>query len=112
MAAAKAIKQFNIGEVSEPVQFKIGEDEFEAIPANRLPAGALASYFTAINESRIFDAHEEFFKVVLTEDSSKLFLERLYSTEKPITVTVLGEIAAWLLGEVYMEGEASEESKA
>lgn len=113
MATKKILtKAFNIGEVAEPVKFTVGDDEFEAIPANRLPAGALAKYFTAINESRIFDAHEEFFKVVLTEDSGKLFLDRLYSTENPITVSVLGDIAAWLLGEVYMEGEASEESKA
>lgn len=109
--ASKTIKTFDIGEVEEPVKFKVGDDEYTAIPANRLPAGALAKYFSAINDNRVFDAHEELFKVVLTEESNTLFLDRLYSVEKPITIGVLGDIAAWLLGEVYMQGEASEESK-
>ena len=108
---SKTMKQFNIGAISEPVTFSIDEDEFEAIPANRLPAGSLAKYFTAINESRIFDAHEFFFSAVLTEESYTLFDGRLNSIEKPITIGIMGDIAAWLLGEVYLQGEATEESK-
>lgn len=99
-------KKFSVGEVSEPVVFEIDEDSFEAIPSNRLPAGQLAKYFSLINDSRIFDAHEHFFKTVLTEDSYKLFSERMESVENPITVNVMGDVAAWLLGEVYMQGEA------
>jgi len=109
--AAKTIKRFNIGEVTEPVKFMVDEDEFEAIPANRLPAGVLAKYFTAINDSRIFDAHEFFFGAILVEDSLKLFNERLDSVEKPITVGIMGDVAAWLLGEVYLQGEVSAEAK-
>ena len=104
-------KTFSVGKISEPVKFDIDDDEFEAIPANRLPAGALAKYFDKINESRIFDAHDYFFKTVLTEESAKVFFDRMDSVEKPITVTVMGDVAAWLLGEVYMQGEATEESK-
>jgi hypothetical protein len=111
MAAAKTIKTFNIGVVTEPVRFNIDEDEYEAIPANRLPAGSLAKYFEAINDNRLFEGQELFFKAVLTETSYKLYEDRINSTEKPITLGVLGEVSSWLLGEVYLQGEATEESK-
>lgn len=105
-----AKKVFNAAKASEPVTFAIDDDEFEAIPATTLPAGVLAQYFQDINEGKLFDAHNGFFKHVLTEDSYKIFADRLQSKEKPITVTLLGEIASWLLGEVYMGGN-TEESK-
>lgn len=105
-------KSFSVGKVSEPVVFTIDEDEFTAIPANRLPAAAIAKYFQFLNDSKIFDGHDHLFKTVLTEESAKLFFERLESVEKPITVNVMGDVAAWLLGEVYMgSGEDGGESK-
>lgn len=107
----KAMKQFNIGTISDVVKFTIDEDEFEAIPANRLPAGSLAKYFASINANNLFEAQEYFFASVLTEESFKRFEERMNSNDSPITITLLGEIAAWLLGEVYLQGEATEESK-
>jgi hypothetical protein len=109
MASKKA---FNVSTVSEPVTFTIDDDEFDAIPANRLPAGALAKYFTAINNNSIFDAQDLFFQAVLTEASYKLFSDRLNSAEKPIPFTVLTDVASWLLGEVYLQGEATAESKS
>lgn len=105
-----AKKTFNAAKASEAVTFAIDDDEFEAIPATSLPAGVLAQYFQDINEGKLFDAHSGFFKEVLTEDSYKVFSDRLTSKEKPITVTLLGEIASWLLGDVYMGGN-TEESK-
>lgn len=104
-------KTFSVSKVSEPITFTIDEDDFEAIPANKLPAGALADYFTNINEGKLFEANDAFFKTVLTEESYKLFNDRLNSTEKPITISLLGEIAAWLLGDEYMGGKATEEDK-
>lgn len=110
MATTKTtVKTFNIGKITEPVKFNIDEDEFEAIPANRLPAGLVAKYFAAVNDNKIFEAQDFFFSVVLTEDSFKVFNDRLNSKDNPITVSVMGEIAAWLLGEVYLQGEATEE---
>lgn len=106
---ANKSKAFNVSTVSEPVTFTIDADEFEAIAANRLPAGALAKYFTAINSNSIFDAQDLFFQAVLTETSYKLFNERLNSTENPIPFNVLTDIASWLLGDVYLQGEASGE---
>lgn len=106
-----AIKSFDIGTIAEPVKFTVDGDEFEAIPSNRLPAGALAKYFTAINNNNLFEAQALFFAAVLTVESYKRFDDRLNSTEHPITIGILGDIAAWLLGEVYLQGEASEEAK-
>lgn len=111
VAAIKKMKTFNIGSISEPVRFMIDEDEFEAIPSNRLPAGVLAKYFEKVNESLIFEAHDLFFNAILTKESSKVFTERLNSVDNPITTGVLGELATWLLGEVYLQGEASAEAK-
>lgn len=109
---ANKTKAFNISKVSEPVSFTIDGDEFEAIASNRLPAGALAKYFTAINNNNIFDAQDLFFQAVLTETSYKLFSDRLNSTEKPIPFNILTDVASWLLGEVYLQGEATAEPKS
>lgn len=109
--AVEVQKRFSLGSVAKPVTFAIDGDDFEAVPANRLPAEALASYFQLINEGKLFDAHKAFFKLVLTEESSAKFFERLADPKNPITVNLLGEIISWLLGEVYMSGEASDESK-
>lgn len=106
-----ATKRFSVGDVSGPVEFEIDNDKFVAIPSNRLPAGVLAKYFEKINEGKIFEAQDYFFETVLTADSAKLFFERMESVENPITVPIIGEIAAWLLGEVYVQGEVTEESK-
>jgi hypothetical protein len=104
-------KTFNITKTDEPITFDIDGEEFEAIAADRLPAGALADYFQHINEGNLFKAHDAFFETVLTEDSYKRFNDRLHSKENPITVNVLGDIAAWLLGDEYMGGKATEEAK-
>lgn len=105
-----AKKVFNAAKATEAVTFEIDDDSFEAIPATTLPAGVLAQYFQDINDGKLFDAHNGFFKEILTEDSYKVFADRLKSKEKPITITLLGEIASWLLGDVYMGGN-TEESK-
>lgn len=104
-------KTFNVTKTAEPITFDVDGEEFEAIPADRLPAGALADYFQHINEGNLFKAHDSFFKVVLNDDSYKRFNDRLNSKEDPITVSVLGDIAAWLLGDEYMGGKATEEAK-
>lgn len=103
-------KTFNVTKTDEPITFAVDSDEFEAIPADRLPAGALATYFSHIQAGDLFKAHDAFFETVLTEDSYKRFTERLNSKENPITVSVLGDIAAWLLGDEYMGGKATEEA--
>jgi len=105
-------KTFNVTKTEEPITFDVDGEEFEALPADRLPAGALAAYFQHINEGNLFKAHDAFFETVLTEDSYKRFNERLNSKDNPITINILGEIASWLLGDEYMGGKATEEDKA
>lgn len=104
-------KTFNVVKTGEPITFDIDGDEYEAIPAHRLPAGALATYFQNINEGNLFKAHDEFFKTVLVEDSYKRFNDRINGGDEPITISVLGDIAAWLLGDEYMGGNPTEEAK-
>lgn len=104
-------KTFNVTKTDEPITFDVDGEEFEALPADRLPAGALADYFQHINDGNLFKAHDAFFKTVLTDDSYTRFNTRLHSTENPITVNVLGDIASWLLGDEYMGGKASDEDK-
>jgi hypothetical protein len=105
-------KTFNVTKTDEPITFDVDGDEFEAIPADRLPAGALATYFQHINEGNLFKAHDAFFETVLTEDSYKRFNARLNDKANPITINILGDIASWLLGDEYMGGKATEEDKA
>jgi len=104
------MKAFTTGKVKEPIKFSIDEDEFEAISPDSLPAGALATYFEKINEGHLFAAHEDLFRTILTEEGLAVFQARLNSTDNPINIKMLGEVSAWLLGEMYM-GEASGESK-
>lgn len=107
-----ATKQFKLTDAVENVKFQIDDDEFEAIAPNRLPAGALAKYFEQNNEGKLFEAHNEFFKTVLLEQSYKLFEDRLNSVEKPITLKLIADISTWLLGEIYMGGKASESASS
>lgn len=102
-------KTFNVTKTEAPITFDVDGEEFEALPSDRLPAGALATYFQHINDGNLFKAHDAFFETVLTEDSYKRFSDRLNDKENPITVSVLGDIAAWLLGEEYMGNKDSKE---
>lgn len=104
-------KTFNVTKTEESIVFDVNEEEFEALPADRLPAGALATYFQHINDGNLFKAHDVFFETVLTEDSYKRFNDRLNDKENPITIGVLGDIAAWLLGDMYMGSKEAEKSK-
>lgn len=108
-----SMKTFTSKPQAEPVTFTIDEDEFEAIPANQLPGGVVNEYFKKVSKGEIFEAHEDLFKFVLTEESYKIFQER-YTTknEQPITITMLGEVAAWLLGTVYMGEDGGTDQEA
>lgn len=97
------MKAFTSKPSSAPVIFAIDEDEFEAVPAGQMPGGVLDAYFKKVKEGEVFEAHLEFFKFALTEASYKLFEDRYHNrSDKPITITMLGEISTWLLGSVYM----------
>lgn len=100
----KKIFNSNLELVEPSIEFEIDGDQFTAIPASRLPGGALDRYFKAVSAGDIFEAHHDFFQVVLDKKSYDLFVERFNSTERPITLQMLGEVSGWLLGEEYMSG--------
>lgn len=97
-----APKKFALSKISGPVTFVVDDNTFEGVPANRLPAGVLARYFEEINAGKLFEAHNSLFEAILTEESWKVFSERMHSKEHPITVTLMGDIVTWLLGDQYM----------
>lgn len=100
------MKKFTNTASKETVKFSVEDDEFEAIAPRNVPASILETYFKNIKAGDLFEAHNSFFSEVLTEESHKLFVDRLASREKPITLETLGEISSWLLGDVYMGGDS------
>lgn len=103
---AASPRTFNVTKTSLPIIFTVGNDDFEAIPADSLSAGVLTKYFQEINEGNLFKAHDAFFKTALTEDSYKRFNDRLNDKENPITISVLGDSTAWLIGDEYSGGKS------
>lgn len=98
------MKKFTNTASEETIKFSVEDDEFEAIAPRNVPASILETYFKNIKAGDLFDAHNNFFGEVLTEESHKVFTDRLSSREKPITLETLGEISSWLLGDIYMGG--------
>lgn len=86
------------------IKFEIDEDEFEAVAPKNVPASVLETYFKNVKNGEIFEAHRQFFVQVLTDESHKIFVDRLISRENPITLEMLGEISSWLIGDEYMGG--------
>lgn len=106
------MKTFKVTKTNEPIIFEVNDEKFEAVPADNLSAGILSEYFQNINEGNLFKAHDYFFKTVLIEESYERFYTRLNSKTNPITVKVLGDITAWLLGDEYMGGKSWGRSQA
>lgn len=97
------MKTFTSKPHAEPVVFTVDSDEFTALSSTEMPGGVLDAYFKKVKEGEIFEAHYELFRFALDEKSFKLFEDRFNSkTGNPITVSMLAEIATWLLGTVYM----------
>lgn len=103
---------FSVTETNNPVTFTVGKDTFEALPADKVPASIISSYFKLLGEGEIFKAHDVFFKEVLTTDSHKKFYLGLNSKQTPITISILGEIVAWLIGDEYFGGKSFGRSQA
>lgn len=97
---------FNITKTDQPIIFTIGNEDFEAIPAEKLSANVIARYFQEINEGNLFKAHEEFFQAVLTLESYERFNTRLNFKKDPITIFTLGDITSWLIGEEFLGGKS------
>lgn len=99
------IKDF--GSPSEPIQFRIGEDIFKAVPdipadtIIRLSKNKLNLTVGADGEEDAFAGFKAMLSEILYEDSYKLFISRLGDKERPIGVNTLKDVVEWLIGEKY-----------
>lgn len=91
------IKEFKVSELNDPIQFKIGDDVFVGLPANKVPAGALIRYAELVNDGKVFAAHTIFFNDILEDESAAKFSERIDSKENPINLSTMVEVATWLM---------------
>jgi len=102
---SKNVGTFNVIKTGLPTFFTVGNEAFEVIPAEKLLASGLATYFQSINDGDLFKAHDAFLEIALTNDSYKRFNSRLYSKNNPITLSTLAEVTSWLVGDVFLGGK-------
>lgn len=103
---------FNLTKTHEPLFFTVNGEEFEALPAKEISASVLTEFFQLINSGDLFKSHDGFLKDALTEESYNRFKKRLNSTENAITVSVLGEVVSWLIGDEYSGSKSFGRSQA
>lgn len=92
--------------VTEAITFTIDGEEFSALPASKLPSGTVIKYLNNSTASPI-ESLLDFLTVVLDEDSSKRFEERVEGTDNPIPFGLLSEIASWIVGEYFKNEDAA-----
>ena len=95
----KAMKVFKTAVAQEPLEFQIDEDTFTAIAPNRLPGNVLIAYVEDITAGHVYLGHKNLFEKALVKDSAERFTERLNSTENPINLQQMIEVAEWLVNE-------------
>ena len=98
------MKQFKVARsAKEGVRFKIDNDEFVALPAEDLPGGILLDLGAAAsgNPQEQSLALLSFLRLALEPDSVDLLERRLRDPRNPIPLTMIGEVAGWLMEEVY-----------
>lgn len=91
------MKKFHVTNNLEHVEFQIGNDTFKALPKGRLPGNILMRYSEQIQDGKLYEAHKVFFGRVLDKESAELFNHRLDSTEDPIDIMTMAEVAQWLI---------------
>lgn len=90
---------------SDPVQFSMDGDTFEAVP--EIPAYVLAELVERFSTATTTDAAAQFkqmlsvIRQLLVPDSRDLFERRLSDGANPISLPQLQELITWLMGEVY-----------
>lgn len=98
------MKAFTNTASEETIEFEIDGEKFQALAPRFVSAGVLESYFKSVKAGEIFEAHNNLFAKVLTEESHIRFVDRLISNTNPITLEILGEVSSWLIGDEYMGG--------
>lgn len=99
MAEKKEKKVFKTAVAQEPLEFEIDGDSFTAIAPNRLPGNVLISYVEDITEGHVYLGHKKLFEKSLLPESAEKFAARLDSTENPINLQQMIEVAEWLVEE-------------
>lgn len=93
------MKTFEVSDFQEPMEFQVGKDVFRAIAPERLPGNVLIRYSETVSAGKLYEAHQVFFARCLEKESADLFAHRLDSKENPITLTVMAQVAEWLMGQ-------------
>lgn len=86
--------------VSDPISFKLYEEEFHCVPA--LQGKTLLSFVADSNsEDPVTQAQtiEKFFDYVLTDESLERFNALQETKDKIVSVETLGEIIGWVVGQ-------------
>lgn len=90
-------KVFAVSDSDEPVEFDISPDSFTALKPGEVPANVLIKYSEQVQAGKLYEAHQDFFERVLIGESAKVFKDRLDSSETPITLNTMIEVAGWLV---------------
>jgi hypothetical protein len=91
------VKEFTVSTSNEAIQFKIGDDVFTARAASKLPGNVLIRYTETVQAGKLHEAHQTFFARVLEKESADLFAFRLDSSDNPINLQTMTEVAVWLM---------------
>lgn len=91
------MKEFKIGNSSEKIAFKIGDDTFYAVAPDKLPGNVLIRYAEQVQSGRLYDANEAFFNRALDKTSAELFNDRLDNSENPINLDTMLAVVEWLM---------------
>lgn len=94
------MKKFNVADAKEPIEFQVGNDTFYAMAPENVPANILIRYTEQIQDNKLFEAHKVFFGRVLIGESADQFVHRMDSTENPINLSIMIQVAEWLI-EMY-----------
>lgn len=105
---AKEKKIFKMAAAQEPLEFELEGESYTAIAPNRLPGNVLINYVEEVSEGKVYVGHKHFFEKALVPESAERFLKGLDSTEAPIPLQQMIEVAEWLVNEysAFTVGEA------
>lgn len=94
------MKKFNVSDTKDPIEFQVGNETFYALAPENVPANILIRYTEQVQDGKLYEAHKLFFARVLIGESSEQFSMRMDSTDTPITLATMMQVAEWLI-EMY-----------
>jgi hypothetical protein len=91
------MKEFQVSNSMDPIEFKIGNDIFKAIASDQVPGNIIIRYAEQAQAGKLYEAVTTFFARVLEPESADLFSHRMDSKDNPITLDVLLKVVEWLM---------------